>query len=133
MPLSILAAILGALAIFLLATGLCKAAQLLRTEPLPDVIPQQRRTPTCHCSSRTAAKDTPISIQCVVKFEDPPTALVGCTKALPKLNPKVEGQRSPPASNSVKLMSDSQPRGNLTDEYKIEILNKELPYAGGYH
>ena len=132
MPLSILAAILGALAIFLLATGLCKAAQLLRNQPLPDVIPQQRRTPACHCSSGAVAKDAPITVQCVVKFEDPPTALVGCTKALPKPNPKVEGQRCPPISNSVKLVSDSQPHGNLTDEYKIEILNKELPYPGGF-
>ena len=133
MPLSILAAVLGALAIFLLATGLCKAAQLLRTQPLPDIVPQQRNPPACHCSSRTAAKDTPITIHCVVKFDNPPTTLVESTKALPKLNPKVEGQRSLPATNSVKLKSDSQPRSNLTDEYKIQILNKELPYAGGQH
>ena len=132
-PLSILAAILGALAIFLLATGLCKAAQLLRNQPLPDVIPQQRRTPACHCSLSAAAKDTPIIVQCVVKFEEPPTALVESTPALPKPKPKVEGQRCPPISNSVKLVSDSQPHGNLTDACKIEILNKELPYAGGYH
>ena len=133
MPLSILAAVLGALAIFLLATGLCKAAQLLRTQPLPDVVPQQRNPSTCHCSSRTAAKDTPITIHCVVKFDNSPTTLVESTKALPKLSPKVERQRSLPTTNSVKLKSDSQPRSNLTDEYKIQLLNKELPYAGGQH
>ena len=130
-PLSILAAILGALSIFLLATGLCKAAQLLRNQPLPDVIPQQRRNPTCHCSLRAAARDTPAIVQCVVKFEEPPTALAERIPALPK--PKLEEQRSPPTTNSVKLVSNSQPLSNLTDACKIEILNKELPYAGGYH
>ena len=130
-PLFILAAILGALSIFLLATGLCKAAQLLRTQPLPDVIPKQRGNPTCHCSLRAAARDTPAIVQCVVKFEEPPTALAERVSALPK--PKLEEQRSLPTPNSVTLVSNSQPPSNLTDECKIEILNKELPYAGGFH
>ncbi len=130
-PLSILAAILGSLSIFLLATGLCKACQLLRTSPLPDVVPRQRGTQTCTCSLRAAAKNSPSIVQCVVKFEDPPTALVEKVPALPK--PKLEEQRNLPASNSVSLVSNSQPPSNLTDDIKIEILNKELPYAGGFH
>ena len=130
-PLSILAAILGALSLFLLATGLCKAAQLLRTSPLPDVIPRQRGNQTCHCSLRAAARNTPAIVQCVVKFDEPPTALAERVSALPK--PKLEEQRSLPTPNSVTLVSNSQPPSNLTDECKIEILNKELPYAGGFH
>ena len=130
-PLSILAAILGSLSIFLLATGLCKACQLLRSSPLPDIVPRQRGTQTCTCGSRAAAKNSPSIVQCVVKFEDPPTALVEKVQALPK--PKLEGQRNLPASNSVSLVSNSQPPSNLTDDIKIEILNKELPYAGGFH
>ena len=130
-PLFILAAILGALSVFLLATGLCKAAQLLRTSPLPDVIPKQRGNQTCHCSLRAAARNTPAIVQCVVKFDEPPTALAERVSALPK--PKLEEQRSLPTPNSVTLVSNSQPPSNLTDECKIEILNKELPYAGGFH
>ena len=129
-PLSILAAILGSLSIFLLATGLCKACQLLRSRPLPDIVPTGG-TQTCTCGSRVAAKSSPSIVQCVVKFEDPPTALVEKVQALPK--PKLEGQRNLPASNSVSLVSNSQPPSNLTDDIKIEILNKELPYAGGFH
>ena len=130
-PLFILAAILGALSLFLLATGFCKAAQLLRTSPLPDVIPKQRGNQTCHCSLRAAARNTPAIVQCVVKFDEPPTALAERVSALPK--PKLEEQRSLPTPNSVTLVSNSQPPSNLTDECKIEILNKELPYAGGFH
>ena len=130
-PLFILAAILGALSVFLLATGLCKAAQLLRTSLLPDVIPKQRGNQTCHCSLRAAARNTPAIVQCVVKFDEPPTALAERVSALPK--PKLEEQRSLPTPNSVTLVSNSQPPSNLTDECKIEILNKELPYAGGFH
>ena len=129
-PLSILAAILGSLSIFLLATGLCKACQLLRSRPLPDVVPTQRGTQTCTCVSRAVAKSSPSIVQCVVKFEDPPTALVEKVQALPK--PKLERQRKLPASNTVSLVSNStqHPR-NLTDD--VKILNKELPYAGGFH
>ena len=130
-PLSILAAILGALSLFLMATGLCKAAQLLRTSPLPDVIPKQRGNQNCHCSLRAAARNTPAIVQCVVKFDEPPTALAERVSALPK--PKLEEQRSLPTPNSVTLVSNSQPPSNLTDECKIEFLNKELPYAGGFH
>jgi len=130
-PLSILAAILGALSLFLLATSLCKAAQLLRTSPLPDVIPRQRGNQTCHCSLRAAARNTAAIFQCVVKFDEPPTALAERVSALPK--PKLEEQRNLPTPNSVTLVSNSQPPSNLTDECKIEILNKELPYAGGFH
>ena len=130
-PLSILAAILGSLSIFLLATGLCKACQLLRSRPLPDVVPTQRGTQTCTCGSRAAAKSSPSIVQCVVKFEDPPTALVEKVQALPK--PKLERQRNLPATNSVSLVSNSQPSRNLTDDIKLEVLNKELPYAGGFH
>ena len=130
-PLFILAAMLGALSLFLLATGLCKAAQLLRTSPLPDIIPKQRGNQTCHCSLRAAARNTPAIVQCVVKFDEPPTALAERVSALPK--PKLEEQRSLPTPNSVTLVSNSQPPSNLTDECKIEILNKELPYAGGFH
>ena len=130
-PLSILAAVLGALSLFLLATGLCKAAQLLRTSPLPDVIPRQRGNQTCHCSLSAAARNPPAIVQCVVKFDEPPTALAERVSALPK--PKLEEQRSLPTPNSVTLVSNSQPSSNLTDECKIEILNKELPYAGGFH
>ena len=130
-PLSILAAILGSLSIFLLATGLCKAFQLLRSSPLPDVIPRQRGNQTCACSLRAVARDKPTIVQCVVKFDDPPTALVERVPALPKL--KLEEQRTLTTPNSVSLVSNSQPSSNLTDECKIEILNKELPYAGGFH
>ena len=89
-PLSILAAILGALSLFLLATGLCKAAQLLRTSPLPDVIPRQRGNQTWHCSLSAAARNPPAIVQCVVKFDEPPTALAERVSALPK--PKLEEQ-----------------------------------------
>ncbi len=130
-PLSILAAILGSLIIFLLATGLCKACQLLRSNPLPDVVPRQRGTQTCTCSLRAAAKNSPSILQCVVKFEDPPTALVEKVPALPKT--KLEEQRNLPTSNTVSLVSNSQPPSNLTDDIKFKILNKELPYAGGFH
>ena len=130
-PLFILAAILGGLSIFLLATGLCKAAQLLRTSPLPDVIPKQRGNQTCHCSLRAAARNTPAIVQCVVKFDEHPTALAERVSALPK--PKLEEQRSLPTPNSVTLVSNSQPPSNRTDECKIEILNKELPYDGAFH
>ena len=130
-PLSILAAILGSLSIFLLATGLCKACQLLRSRPLPDIVPT-RGTQTCTCGSRAAAKSSPSIVQCVVKFEDPPTALVEKVQALPK--PKLERQRKLPATNSVSLVSNStQHSRNLTDDVKFKILNKELPYAGGFH
>ena len=129
-PLSTLAAILGSLRIFLLATELCKAFQLLRSSPLPDVIPT-RGNQTCACSLRAVARDKPTIVQCVVKFDDPPTALVERVPALPKL--KLEEQRSLATPNSVSLVSNSQPSSNLTDEKKIEILNKELPYAGGFH
>jgi len=129
-PLSILAAILGSLSIFLLATGLCKACQLLRSRPLPDIVPTQRGTQTCTCGSRAAAKSSPSIVQCVVKFEDPPTALVEKVQALPK--PKLERQRKLPASNTVSLVSNSTHHSrNLTDD--VKILNKELPYAGGFH
>ena len=128
--LSILAAILGSLSIFLLATGLCKAFQLLRSSPLPDVIPT-RGNQTCACSLRAVARDKPTIVQCVVKFDDPPTALVERVPALPKL--ELEEQRSLATPNSVSLVSNPQPSSNLTDEKKIEILNKELPYAGGFH
>ena len=67
----------------------------------------------------------------MVKFDEPPTALVERVSALPK--PKLEEQRNSPIYNSVTLVSNSQPPSNLTDECKIEILNKELPYAGGFH
>ncbi len=129
--LSILAVILGSLSLFLLATGLCKAFQLLRTSPLPDVIPRQRGNQTCACSLRAVARDNPTIVQCVVKFDDPPTTLVERVPALPK--PKLEEQRNLTTSNSVSLVSNSQPPSNLTDDIKIEILNKELPYAGGFH
>ena len=128
-PLSILAAILASLSIFLLATGLCKACQLLRSHPLPDIVPTGG-TQTCTCGARVAAKSNPSIVQCVVKFEDPPTALVEKVQALPK--PKLERQRKLPASNTVSLVSNSTHHSrNLTDD--VKILNKELPYAGGFH
>ncbi len=119
-PLSILAAILGSLSIFLLATGLCKACQLLRSRPLPDIVPT-RGTQTCTCSPRAAASNSPSIVQCVVKFEDPPTTLVEKVQALPK--PKLERQRELPATNSVQLVSNSTTLSrNLTDD--VKILNK---------
>ena len=128
-PLSILAAILTSLIIFLLAIGLCKACQLLRSRPLPDVVPK-RGTQTCTCSPRAVASNIPSVVQCVVRFEDPPSALVEKVQALPK--PKLERQREIPATNSVQLVSNSTPHPrNLTDD--VKILNKELPYAGGFH
>ena len=130
-PLSILAAILGALSIFLLATGLCKTAQLLRNQPLPDVIPQQRRTPACHCSLRAVARDTPTIVQCVVKFDEPHTALADKKPAL--LNPKLEEQRSLSTTDTDPLASNSQPSTNLTDDTKIDILNKEISYPRSFH
>ena len=104
-PLSILAAILGSLSLFLLATGLCKAFQLLRTSPLPDVIPRQRGNQTCACSLRAVDRDKPTIVQCVVKFDEPPTALAERVSALPI--PKLEEQRNLPASNSVSLVFNS--------------------------
>ena len=91
-PLFILAAILGALAIFLLATGLCKAALLLRTPALADIIPRQRGNQTCHCGLRALARNPAAIVQCVVKFDEPHTALAEKVPAL--LNPKLEEQRS---------------------------------------
>ena len=130
-PLLILAAILGALSIFLLATGLCKAAQLLRTPALPDVIPRQRGNQTCHCGLRAAARSPPAIVQCVVKFDEPYTALAEKVPAL--LKPKLEEQRSLSTPDTDPLASNSQPPSNLTDDTKIGILNKELPYPCSFH
>ena len=130
-PLLILAAILGALSIFLLATGLCKAALLLRTPALPDVIPRQRGNQTCHCGLRAAARNPPAIVQCVVKFDEPYTALAKKVPAL--LKPKLEEQRSLSTPDTDPLASNSQPPSNLTDDTKIGILNKELPYPCSFH
>lgn len=129
-PLSILAAILTSLIIFLLAIGLCKACQLLKSRPLPDVVPK-KGAQTCTCSPRAVASNFPSVVQCVVSFqEDPPSTLVEKVQVLPK--PKLERQREIPATNSVQLVSNSTPHPrNLTDD--VKILNKELPYAGGFH
>ena len=70
-PSLILAAILGGLCIFLLATGLCKAALLLRSPALPDIIPRTG-SQTCHCALRALARNPAASATpCVVKIEEP--------------------------------------------------------------
>ena len=129
-PLLILAAILGALSIFLLATGLCKAALLLRTPALPDIIPRQGNQ-TCRCGLRALARNPAAIVQCVVKFDEPHTALAEKVPAL--LNPKLEEQRSPSTPDTDPLASNSQPPSNLTDDTKIEILNKEISYPCSFH
>ena len=130
-PLLILAAILGALSVFLLATGLCKAALLLRTPALPDIIPRTGNQ-TCHCALRALARSPAASAtQCVVKFDEPHTALADKKPAL--LTPKLEEQRNLSTTDIDPLASNLQPSSNLTDDTKIEILNKEISYPRSFH
>ena len=89
-PLLILAAILGGLSIFLLATGLCKAALLLRTPALPDIIPRTG-SQTCHCALRALTRNPAAgAIPYVIKIEEPHTTLPDKNPGL--LTPKLETQ-----------------------------------------
>ena len=132
-PLLILAAILGGLSIFLLATGLCKAALLLRTPALPDIIPRTG-SQTCHCALRALTRNPAAgAIPCVIKFEEPHTAPADKNSSL--LTPKLETQRKSPTLDTTPLASSSKPSGSIADGkiVKIELLNKEVSHLRSFH
>ena len=133
-PLLILAAILGSLSIFLLATGLCKAALLLRTPALPDIIPKTG-SQTCHCALRVLTRNPAAGgIPCVINFEEDHTAPASKNPSL--LTPKLEKQRKS-LTLDTPLASSSKAPGNIADGKiaKIEFLspNKEVPQLRSFH
>ena len=133
-PSLILAAILGALCIFLLATGLCKAAQLLRSPILPDVVPTIG-SQTYHCALRALARNPAANAPpCLIKVEELHTAPADKHPSL--LTPKLETQRkSPTPEHTTPLASNSPPSGSAADGKtdKIELLNKEPSYPRSFH
>lgn len=133
-PLLILAAILSVLSIFLLATWLCKAALLLRTPALPDIIPRTG-SQTCHCALRALTRNPAAgAIPCVIKFEEPHTAPASKNSSL--LTPKLETQRKSPTLDTP-LASSSKASGKIADGkiVKIELLssNKEVSHLRSFH
>ena len=84
-PAVILVAILGSLCCLLLAIGCCKAAQLLRSPVLPDVIPRVG-SQSCHCGQRVVARDSTVKANsCVSKLRD--FTLLSLTKKTPPCPP----------------------------------------------
>ena len=91
-PAVILVAILGSLCCLLLAIGCCKAAQLLRSPVLPDVIPRVG-SQSCHCGQRVVARDSTVKANsCVIKIEGFHIAQTDKDPALP--SPKLEHKES---------------------------------------
>ena len=130
MPLLILAAILGSLCIILLATGLCKAALLLKTSVLPDVIPRTGFQ-ACHCAlRRVAGNPAARGIPCVIKFEENHTEPV--SRNAGPLTPKLERQGEPPTLDSSLTTSSNAP-GTDGAIAKIEFLSSNKEVVRSFH
>lgn len=127
-PAVILVARLGSLCCLLLAIGCCKAAQLLRSPVLPDVIPRVG-SQSCHCGQRVVARDSTVKANsCVIKIEGFHIAQTDKDPALP--SPKLETQREfPTLGHTAPQASERSLPGNPAsgEIVKIEPPNKGYP------